>query len=117
MFLRHRRVGRWIYTEALESYRSAGTIKHRCAARWHADLTLAQAIAKSEREMADVQRWAEYYDGVRARSVRPRFPKHIAHAAEYGADCRRRLALHAAQLAKLRAAAAHPEFCNRAPPA
>ena len=45
MFLRHRRSRHLIYTEALESYRAEGTIKHRHAARWPAHLTLAEAIA------------------------------------------------------------------------
>ena len=116
MFLRHRRVGRYIYTEALESYRSGGRIRHRCAVRWHAHLTLAQAIAEVAELAAVCRRWVKYYDAVQAGAVPPKLPKHRKHAAEYGADSRRLLGLHTARLAKLRALAkAHPEFRDQAP--
>lgn len=114
MFLRQRRVGGRVYIEALESYRDGGKPKHRCAARWVAGRTLSEAIAEAAAWTAKYRGRVDYYDGVRAGTVQPRFLKHRRHAAEYAAENRRKLTLWSAKLATLEAFAwEHPEFRER----
>jgi hypothetical protein len=113
VFLRHRRVGRHVYTEALESVRDAqtGRLKHHVVARWRAEFTLAEIIAHIEGWMADDRRWAEYYEGVAAGLMRPRVAKHRRMAPEQARPHRKAIDDASARLAPLKALAfAHPEL-------
>jgi hypothetical protein len=53
MFLRTHRVGRSVYTEALESYREGGKTKHRCIARWKADRSFVAVLAEARLAVDD----------------------------------------------------------------
>ena len=72
MFFRTHRIGRNVYTEALESYRDdSGKPRHRCVARWHADQSFAVALGKARHAVEDAADTLAYWQGVIDRTVRP----------------------------------------------
>jgi hypothetical protein len=71
MFTRTHRMGRNVYTEALESYRcpDTGKPKHRLIARWSAARTLAEELALTQHAIERATFWVAHYrawvDGTR----------------------------------------------------
>jgi hypothetical protein len=106
MFTRTHRIGRHLYTEALESYRDpdTGRPRHRCVARWRAERSLAEEIGRTQHAIDRATNSATYYRGVIDRTVKPRFPKHRKDAPECAAAWQRRLDTAMTHLAALTAA-------------
>jgi hypothetical protein len=84
MFLRSHRIGRHLYSEALESYRDpvSSKPKHRCIARWRADRSFAAEIGQTQHAVETASHNANYYQGVIDRAVRPKFRKHYKQASD-----------------------------------
>ena len=92
MFTRTHRIGRHIYTEALEGYRDPiGRPRYRCVARWRADRTLAEEIGRTHYNIEQATRRATYYQGIVERTVRANHPKHHKHARQRAKDWQRHL--------------------------
>lgn len=108
MFLRTHRVGRSVYTEALESYRDpvTGRPKHRCIGRWKADQPFAVALGAARFSVETATHNLAYWQGVIDRTVRPNFWKHPRRAPENAKFWRRHLDRSTAHLAALEAVAA-----------
>ena len=106
MFTRAHRIGRHLYTEALESYRDpdTGRPRHRCLARWRAERSLAEEIGRTQHAIERATHNATYYQGVIDRTVRPRFWKHRKWAPEYAKDWQRCLDTATIHLTALTAA-------------
>ena len=92
MFFRTHRIGRNVYTEALESYRDdSGKPRHRCVARWHADQSFAPALGKARHDVERSTEQIAYWQGVVDRTVRPNFWQHVGRAPENAKSWRSRL--------------------------
>jgi hypothetical protein len=85
MFTRRHRIGRYDYIEALESYRDpdTGTPKHRCVARWRADLSLAEAIGRTRLDVETAQRNVAYWRGLKDGTVNPKRRVRIGLAPDH----------------------------------
>jgi hypothetical protein len=105
MFTRTPRIGRYLYTEALESYRDpvTGLPKHRCVARWRAERTLAEEMGRARFRIANATKNIAYWQGVIDRTVRPNFWKHVRRAPDSVKHCRASLATETARHAQLMA--------------
>jgi hypothetical protein len=108
MFTRKHRVGRHLYTEALESYRDpeTGRPRHRCLARWRADRSFAQELGKTRFNIERATHNLAYYKGVIDRTVRPRLARHRKCAPASVQSWQRRLDIATAHLTALSAARA-----------
>jgi hypothetical protein len=101
MFTRNHRVGRHLYTEALESYRDpeTGRPRHRCIARWRADRSLAVELGETRRAIASAEGNLAHYQERVARRTHPLFPPRPADVravAEWQRQLTARTAHHAA---------------------
>jgi hypothetical protein len=107
MFTRTHHVGRYAYTEALQSYRDPNTKqpKHRCIARWPANHSLADELRRARTFVDDLQSNIAYWQGVIDRTVPPpRRPFHPRRARRVLAWYDQRLPRATARLAALQAA-------------
>jgi cobalamin biosynthesis protein CobT len=94
MFLRTHRVGRSVYTEALESYRDPiiGKPKHRCIARWR-DRSFAVALAEARAQFGNTSESRAYWQGILDGTVRPRVRGLRHRSPDKPREARRNLAV------------------------
>ena len=94
MFLRTHRVGRSVYTEALESYRDpiTGKPKHRCIARWR-DRSFAVALAEARAQFGNTSESRAYWQGILDGTVRPRVRGLRHRSPDKPREARRNLAV------------------------
>jgi hypothetical protein len=93
MFTRTHCIGRYVYTEALESYRDpeTGKSRHRCVVRWRAERSFAEELGRIHFEIDRANKDIAYYQGIIDRTERPRFRKHIKEAPKWLEHLRRNL--------------------------
>jgi hypothetical protein len=103
MFVRAHRIGKHLYTEALESYRDpcTGRPKHRCVARWRAEHTLAEELGRIRVDIALSSANCAYFQGVLDRTVPPNRREHIKGASDYLSYWQRKYRVAASHLAAL----------------
>jgi hypothetical protein len=103
MFTRTHRIGRHVYTEALESYRApeTGRPRHRCIARWRSERSFPEELGRTRFAIQEANRSIAYWQGVIDRTVRPRFWKHPRRAPKCLAFWRRRLQTEMSHFAAL----------------
>src|SRR3954454_13340086 len=93
MFTRTHRIGRYLYTEVLESYRDpeTGKPRHRCIARWRAERSFAEELGRTRFAIDEANKNIAFWQGLVDRTVKPKCRKQISRAPDAISFWHRRL--------------------------